>query len=238
VKVARHALISEPSAPSPSRTRARNARCRRRRRGPSSPSSPPSASRSPSPSTPAAPRLPSSRSRARVSQHPTLVLGTYSRTFKPQVHRRRSIAAPLKLYFKAAEPPSPTGRESYFQIVEEYPKGSKEVFSIPMRPHFTRDQTETSAGGRASLGDLPWNVIVIYKDKFTVTGINSAMRAHLRFGHISLHSLHSEQGNPDWQRSQCYCSCCQLTKAKRILNVPRNPKRHRVIQSLKQGGIS
>ena len=82
------------------------------------------------------------------------------------------------------------------QIVEEYPKGSKKVFSIPMRPHFTRDQTETSADGRAFLGDLPWNVIVVHNDKFTVTGINSAMRAHLRFGHISLDKIHCIQGNP------------------------------------------
>jgi hypothetical protein len=81
----------------------------------------------------------------------------------------------------------------YFEIVEEYPKGSKKVFSIPMRPHFTRDQTETSADGRAFLGDLPWNVIVVYKDKFTVTGISSAMRAHLRFGHISLDKIHCIQ---------------------------------------------
>jgi hypothetical protein len=78
----------------------------------------------------------------------------------------------------------------YFEIVEEYPKGSTKVFPIPKRPHFTPDQTETSAGGSALFGALPWNVIVIYTHKFDITSIHSAMRAHLRFGHISLDKLH------------------------------------------------
>jgi hypothetical protein len=81
----------------------------------------------------------------------------------------------------------------YFELVEEYPKGSTKVFSIPKGPHFTLDQTETSADGRALLGALPWDVIVIYKDKFTITGINIAMRAQLRFSHISLDTFHCIQ---------------------------------------------
>jgi len=114
-----------------------------------------------------------------------------------------------------------------------------------MRPHFTRDQTETSADGRAFLGDLPWIVIVVHKDKFTVTGINSAMRAHLRFGHISLDKIHCIQNTGiqtgsvvNVRVTSLNCSCCCLTKAKRIWYVPRNPKRPRIIQSLKQGGMS
>jgi hypothetical protein len=81
----------------------------------------------------------------------------------------------------------------YFEIVEEYPKGSTKVFSTPKGPHFTPYQTETTAGGRILFGALPWDVIAIYKEKFTITGIYSAMRAHLRFGHISLDEMHCIQ---------------------------------------------
>jgi hypothetical protein len=89
----------------------------------------------------------------------------------------------------------------YFQIVEEYTKGSTCIFSVPVRPHFTPDQTKTPVDGRALLGATPWDVTVIYKDKFTIAGINSAMRAHLRFGHVSLDKIHPVQKNrnQDWQ---------------------------------------
>jgi hypothetical protein len=132
-----------------------------------------------------------------------------------------------------------------FQIIETILSGTKKVFTIPIRPHFTPQQTETSADGRAYMGPLPWDVIVIYKDKFTVTGINSALRAHLRFGHVGLNKLLKlqETGVPtggiiDAKICEIHCSCCYLTKAKRILPVSRAPKRGRILQSHKHGGTT
>lgn len=134
---------------------------------------------------------------------------------------------------------------NYFQILETFPSGTEKVFTIPVRPHFTSHQTETSADGRAFMGSLPWDVIVIYKDKFTITGINSALRAHLRFGHVSLNKLLMIQKNGiptgstiDAKICDIHCSCCYLTKAKRVLPVNRAPKRRRVLQSQKQGGTT
>ena len=86
---------------------------------------------------------------------------------------------------------------------------------------------------------------VIYKDKFTITGINSAMRAHVRFGHISLDKSHCIQQTRiqtgsvvNVRITNLNCSCCYLTKAKRVLHVSRNPKRARIVQFSKQGGVS
>ena len=128
----------------------------------------------------------------------------------------------------------------YFEIVEEYPIGSTRVFTVPIRQHFTESKTETSVDGRAFLGPLEWPVIVIYKDKFTVTGINSAMRAHLRFGHVSLEKIKAihNSGIPtgcDFRIKDLNCACCYLTKAKRNL-LTRAPKRPAGLQSTKQGG--
>jgi len=79
----------------------------------------------------------------------------------------------------------------YFQIVEEYPEGTPRVFTVPHLNH--NPDTETSVDGRAFLGPIRWPVIVIFKDVYTITGINSAMRAHLRFGHISLDKIRALQ---------------------------------------------
>ena len=112
----------------------------------------------------------------------------------------------------------------YFQIVEEYPEGTPRVFTVPHLNH--NPDTETSVDGRAFLGPIRWPVIVIFKDVYTITGINSAMRAHLRFGHISLDKIRALQITgieTDIIIQQLIktlqCSCCYLTKAKRtVLN--------------------
>ena len=94
---ARRARAHESAPPSPS-TRALNARrrrrhCRPRRR-------PLARARARSARAPLASPSVACSSRARVgSHHPTLVLQSNARKFKPQVHRRRSIEAPFKIFF-------------------------------------------------------------------------------------------------------------------------------------------
>ena len=54
----------------------------------------------------------------------------------------------------------------YFEIVEEFPKGTPRVFTIPHRSHFVKGQTDYSPDNRVYLGPLKWPVNAIFK-KYT-----------------------------------------------------------------------
>ena len=108
----------------------------------------------------------------------------------------------------------------YFDIVEEYPKGTK-LFTIPLRQHFIPTKTDMSPDGRVVIEGVDWPVVVLYKDVHTATKVDTKLLAHLRFGHYSsqkLQQLHAT-GTPlglklsAFDRHVLNCDACNAAKA-------------------------
>ena len=111
----------------------------------------------------------------------------------------------------------------YFEIVHELPKGSEQVFSIPLRPGFKPEKTDLSPKGRAYLGPIKWPVVFLFKNVRTATGVPNTMLAHLRFGHLNLSKLKqicsSTQTGLELDKGVLHLNCnpCLITKARRIV---------------------
>jgi len=131
----------------------------------------------------------------------------------------------------------------YFEIVEEFPKGTPRVFTIPHRSHFVKGQTDYAPDNRVYLGPLKWPVIAIFKNMHTSTGVSNLMRLHMRLGHFNVQKLKlaCELYKTNYKdqikaTDKLYCCPCSITKARRNA-LSRNP--HRTIKSTadsKQGG--
>ena len=119
----------------------------------------------------------------------------------------------------------------YFELIKEYPTGSK-IFTAPKHGTYRTEELEEAGeeGGedRVFIQGTKWPVCIFYKDVHTVTTITDNLLFHLRMGHpgkavvehVINHNIKTGLKLDKDSIEPAHCSACKIAKATKPVVYP------------------